>query len=401
MARTPMMLPRRRGSVLMSTLIFLLITTILLAGVGLCVASHQGRVTREAAYAAALDVAEAGANFELRKISKDASQADQPDKPYQSSAGSGRYSVYCSARTGGGWTPPNPLYIYSTGTIDGVNRTVRISAIKTGGGADYAIFATKTGRFNGVPYIDGNVGTNGTYTFNGGPTITGRVIFNGPGSDFAGNNGGYTGVYNPDPVTWPTVDQLAQKQWPAGGLQTAAGAGNNDNTLCPQISGNTLTLNGNTQVTLVGKPGGANYYLTSLTCNGNAKIAMDNRNGPINIWVGPSGGTGSVKIAGGPAMVSMTTDPTKACRLYCATTTGVTLNGNCDVDLGIYCYNKDAGGNEYGNVTNNGNPTLRGSIIAANVTLNGNPTINYVQGYFDNGGGYYGFDGLWDEINGL
>lgn len=392
---------RRRGSVVIGVLFFLLIMSMLLLGVGSYATSHQQRTTMDTAYAQAMDLAEAGVNYEFRKISGNAASADQASSPLTVSLGSGTYTVWCTSTDGvSNWTVgQNNLYVWATGTVNGVTRTIKVSAVGSSGPADFAIFALNTGTLNGTAMnVNGSVGTNGTLNFNGHPGVTGTVSFNGSGSGWAGSDpGGYPVTYSPDPIPWPTVDELVVEET---GRTLAQLATNNDNALCPNIASNQIVANGNVTVTLTGKAGGANYYLTRMTFNGNARLVLNNTAGPINIWIGPSGGSGSCTISGGVAAVSMTSDPARGVRLYCGTTSGVTLNGNCSFDGGIYAYNRNSLGAPIGRITNNGNPVVNGSLISPTVTLNGNPTVNYVDGYFDSDAtGYYGFNNSYQEIN--
>lgn len=395
---------RERGHVLIGTLFLILVASILLIGVGSLSVAHQQRALVDSRYATALHLAEAGVNYELRKITANASNADQsPGVTY--SFGEGTFRVYCADRDASNnastpFTGGSKAYVYATGTVGGIARTVRVAARRGSSAAEYAIFAVNAGTFNGSAMsVNGNIGTNGTYSFSGSPGVTGTVSFNGPGSGWAGSPpSGYTVNYNPDPVVWPTVNELANQAFPSGGLTWLAT--NNDNNLCSGIVSNKIIANGNTTVTLVGKPGGANYYLTQMTFNGNAKIAFNNTNGPINIWVGPSGSLTASSISGGVASVKQSDDPEKGVRIYVATQAGFTISGNSRLDAGIYAYNTH-NGSTIGSVTNNGNPQIYGSIISKNVTLNGNPTINYVSGMFGgSGSSLYEFDGLWSEING-
>ena len=87
-------------------------------------------------------------------------------------------------------------------------------------------------------------------------------------------------------------------------------------------------------MTFYGKAGGANYYVTSMTMKGNSSITFDNTAGPITIWQGTTDGT--LTISGGVASVSMSSDPSKAVRIYAAAAGGVTLNGNSELDAGVY-----------------------------------------------------------------
>lgn len=403
--RDPLHPARQRGGVIIGVLFFLLVVSILLMGIGSYAVSHQNRAHSDALYANAIYLAEAGVNYEFRKISLDVNQADKTpltvNQPF--GAANTSFTVQCVNRgTTTPWSGPGTsLDVLATGTVSGVSRTIRVSAKGYSQVADFAVFAVQSGTFNGSAMnVYGDVGTNGTFNFNGRPGVTGNVVFNGPGSNWQGADpGGYNVVHNPDPILWPTVDEIANERFPAGGLAWLAT--HNDNALCSSISNNQIVANGNTTVTLRGKAGGANYYLTRMVFNGNAKIVFDNTNGPINIWLGPSGGTGTVAFNGGNATIKMDEDPSKACRIYSALTSNFTINGNNRLDAGIYAYNRASNGATYGTVVNNGNPTVYGSILSKTVTLNGNPTIRHVPGYFSGSGtGYYGFDNSWVEING-
>jgi len=392
---------RQQGGTIIGVLFTILIISILLMSVGQFAVSHQTRANVDANYAAAIDLAEAGVNYEFRKISVDPDQADQyPGETY--SLGNGTFTVYCMNRDGTTpWVAPNNLYVVATGTVNGVSRTIRVSSKGYSITPDFAVFAVQSGTFNGgAMTVNGDVGTNGTFLFNGHPGVNGDVVFNGPGSGWQGSDpGGYNVTYNPDPISWPTVDEIANEQFPSGGLTWLST--HNDNAMCSNIVNNQIIANGSTTVTLRGKAGGANYYLTRMIFNGNAKIVFDNSAGPITIWLGPSGGNGTCTFNGGNATVKMDADPTKACRIYSALTSTFTINGNNRLDAGIYAYNKYSNGNTYGTVINNGNPTIYGSIITKTITLNGNPTINHVPGFFGGSAdGYYGYDNSWVEIQG-
>src|SRR5207248_3349236 len=84
-----------------------------------------GRAGVESDYASALSLAEAGVNYELRKISADPTVADQVVAGAPTGVtyafGAGKYRVYCMNKDGSTpWTVPNYLYVVSTGTLNGV-----------------------------------------------------------------------------------------------------------------------------------------------------------------------------------------------------------------------------------------------------------------------------------------
>ncbi len=108
---------------------------------------------------------------------------------------------------------------------------------------------------DGSPTVDG---IHGGTVFNGTPSVIneGRID-----PDPLGINSG--GVYDPS-------------------IYSA----NNDNDLSPDVVGTTMidTKNSDT-VTLYGKPGGANYYFTSIILKNNVVLTIDSSAGPVNIFL--------------------------------------------------------------------------------------------------------------------
>ncbi len=404
---------RQRGAILLNVLIFLVIISILLAGMAQLMVSDYSIGKVEKDYANSLVVAESGINYELRKISTDGKMADQKNATgaagtsYTTAAGN--VQVYVTQRNSDGteptWTPGKNLWIYSTGGVNGLTRTVKVAASPYSNVpiADYAVFGVSEGIMNGsATTVNGNVGTNYIFTFNAHPTINGNVEFNGASSDWQSPpNGTYLVVHNPNPINWPTVEAIAVTTFGSQGLSYVAA--HNDNALAsPAIANNIVLTGGSGNQTFVGKAGGAHYYLTSLTCNGNSNVVFDNTNGPITIWVGPSGASGTFTMHGGSAAIKLTTDPSKAIRIYIATNNDVTLAGNAELDAGVYNVNAAA----LGRIIFSGTPNIYGMVIGNKFTFNGNPTVGYVastQGYFYPSGSvsYYSCVPPWMEIGGV
>jgi len=401
-------LQNRRGAILLNVLIFMIVISIVIAGMALLMVSDNSVGRVESNYSTSLAVAEAGVNYELAKISSSALSADQkqligaPGISYTTTAGT--FAVYVTQRNSDGsettpWVPGQNLWIYSTGGVGNLKRTVKVAATasSTAPTTNYALFGVSQGIMNTSPTIvQGDVGTNGFFTFNGHPGITGSVVFNGITSNWQSPpNGTYSIVHNLLPVSWPTVESLAVTAFGATGLTYLAS--HNDNALAnPPITGNFVLVSSNQ--TFVGKPGGANYYVTSLTCNGGSQILFDNSKGPINIWCGPSGSSSTFNFSGGTANTKYATDPTKAVRIYVATSNDIQLNGNFELDAGIYNVN-NAGS---GRVIFNGNPSIYGMVISNMFTFNSIPTLYNTQGYFSPSGGtvYYQCVRPWQEVNG-
>ena len=392
----------RRGGILISALAFVTVTSMLMIGMLTFSVSFYARAKTESDYESALSLAEAGANYEFRKISSNAANADQKSggTGVTYSLGNGTFNVYCSNKDGSTpWVAPANMVITTIGTINGVSRTLQITgkAYSAPVIGDYALYGVTSGTISGsAATVQGDIGTNASLNFNGSPTVTGSLNFNGGSPTIFS---GYTIHQYPNPIVWPTVDSIANAAF-SGGLNYIAT--HSDNPMAsPPIISNSITLHGNGSVTFYGKAGGANYYLTSMSCNGNSGVTFDNTNGPITIWVGPTGGAGVLDIGGGAAAIKQTTDVSKPVQIYVATAGGARMHGNSELDCGIYSYN----GAGSGPVTLSGTPDIYGSIITDQFGLNGNPTVHYRNGYFvglpSAGVSYYGFDDQWLEINGL
>jgi len=142
--------------------------------------------------------------------------------------------------------------------------------------------------------------------------------------------------------------------------------------------------------------------VTDISLYGNDKITFDNTLGPVNIWIGPSGGTGNATFRGGTGAISATVNAAKMNNIYVATTTGINMAGNEQVDAVVYAYNKTNTGSEYGYVQFSGNPQINGQVLGNQVDVNGNISINYVQGVNKQTNyEYWGFDDRWTELNGM
>jgi len=390
-----------RGSALITVLIFISIVSVLLAGIAKFSISHQQLALNDSRYAAALSLAEAGANTEFRKISLDASLPDQwPGAT--ANWGGGSYTVWCANSDGSvpwnnAWPNNSDLLVFSRGTVDGVTRTVKVKVKGYNASGNYAIYGTnQVSTFNGTAVtIRGDIGTNDELQFTGSPNIQGSVYFNGPGAGWVGGTpSGYNEVHDTKVIQWPTVSEVAMQQFPAGGLPWLAT--HNSNSLAnPPIIGNTITTN----VTL---PAG-NYYLTNVSLTAGRKITFNNTGGPVNVWIGPEGSPAVANWRGGSAAISVTSDPTKTPRIYAATKGGIDLGGGEVMDALVYAVNRDGAGNTYGHIDNSGNPTINGQLIADNIDLNGNISVNFVKDLIRPVTfGYYGYDNLWEEgrVNG-
>ncbi|MCC6728960.1 MAG: hypothetical protein IT208_06430 [Chthonomonadales bacterium] len=423
MNRSPRPRGAERGAVLIAVLFAIVVATMLLVGVSTLAVSHLDRAMADARYSAALDAAEAGINAELRSLSA-GNSADVADSPATGTLGAvpwlGAFSAFCANVDGSAIDDPDSLpstiLIRSVGSVDGVSRTVQIRARKGSGDADYAVFAKRQGTINGAQTVDGSVGTSGSLLVNGSNTITGGPLgLHGDTATATINPAGRHQTERREPIDWPTVEEVANERFPFGGLTWLSTSNDNNlasayvsggqlnghnysrTTVSPAVVNSKVSANGTGTLTFHGKAGGANYYLNGLTVNGNWTMVFDNTDGPINIWCKASGGgTASFTVNGGNASVSMSEDPSKACRIYAAERCNLTLNGNDEGRYGVYAVNDSMNG---GNVTFNGNNDLYGAVIANTFTFNGSNTITYTGGYFSAGDGFWEMDGVWAELN--
>lgn len=394
----------RRGGVLISSIAFVAVTSILVVGMLTMAVSFYARVQTESDFENALALAEAGVNYELRAVSLNTANADQKaDNPQgiTYSLGSGTFSVYCMNKDGTTpWLSPNNLYIVSTGTIHGVSRTIQVSCKGyVPASPTYSIYAVNLATLSGSnTVITGPVGTDGHISATGHASINGPVEFDGLSTGWLGSSTtGSTVTYLPNPIAWPTVSALALKQFPSGGLGWLAT--HNDNALVPSIVNNKLIVSSGATPVLIGKAGGANYYLTDLNVSGQSGLSFDNTAGPITIWLGPLNGSGYSTISGGGSSVKG--DPTKAVRIYSSLKTTFSISGSSELDAGIYVYDI-SGLTAIGTVDDTGGSSLQGTLLANTLTVSGGSSVSATFTYFNSDGStanYYGYDDQWLELN--
>ena len=444
---------REKGGVLITALVFAAIISVFAAGVGYVSASHNSRGAVEADYATAVQLADAGINFELRWLSQDASTAgSRAHQAYLASGGSsshtravpdipgnGTFTVSVMNADGTGpWAPPNGLLIRSTGMINGVARTVEITGKKRGLFGEYAIFSIDEASLSGTKaFVVGNMGTNGPVKFSGGSpeqNINGELTFNGypANRELLGDAAGPNVWWNPDPVPWPTVTQIAGQLFP-GGLNHLRVNNDNDRVKTflasdPQsLLSNAVTVSIGTDVlerrafnglsqsqNPQDRPGGnryqngmeglygnkvlifppGDYYFRGLKMgNGTGEaILIDNANGMVRIWVDG----GNAKDSFDLPVIFTSTDKNKF-RLYYNNCNEISIGGNSQFFGGIY--SKVDGCQSA--LKFHGNSQVYGSIIFENIELSGNSDIVFPN----NGGGeddsdwalWYGFMNTWRE----
>ncbi len=397
----------RRGGILITTIMMSAVIAAMIAGLGTLLVSYYSRTSDEMSYADALNHAEFGLNYELKQISTSVASADMPgtSSPLGTAIpfGNGTCYVYCTMMDGTTtWDKSvTPFKITSTAIVKGVSRTLQITAKTSVGNSFAGLFAVGSGTMTGNASISGSVSTNGTLNVGSNNSITGGVIFNGAAAGWAGGTPSIPFTALPNAVVWPTSSQVALGLFPNSGATAPGGysylAVHNDNLLAvPPIVGGSISLSSSQTVTLVGKPGGSNYYLTNLNMSGQSYLTFNNLLGPITIWYGPVGGNKSFTLTGGSAAVKMGTDASKAVKIYVATTGVVTLTGGSETDVGIYDV---TGGTSLISLAGNSAMT-NATVICDRFSMTGTSSITTPSGYFATPGlGGYQFSGGWHEPN--
>jgi Tfp pilus assembly protein PilX len=447
-----------RGGVLVTVLVFASIISLFLAGIARLAVAHYSYANTEADNAAAIQLADAGINYELRWISEDPRDDNRAHQLYPSNGQNGAYtgtvegvqgSYTVSVRNlsgSGSWHAPSSVIIRSTGTVNGVSRTVEVQGDKHGVFDEYAIYATEIGTINDPTVgtingnnavINGNYGTNGPVTVNssqGSAAVRGEMWFNGLDPTVNGSNVFSSGM----PVIFPSVPSIADEVV-SGGLTTLSVSNSNsqfkqfsrdrttdpDYTIANAIAGsiglnntqlnkqalNSLTVDMNVNdkpggtryatsalglygnPVLILKPG--NYYFTDIQLQPNdPAILIDNASGTVNIWVSGNNSNDTLDTT----VIFTSTDKNKF-RLYynkCAT---LNINGTSTFYGSIYAV---ADGCD-GTIKLAGNSVIAGSVIAKNVTVTGNSVVDFPN----NGGGggdgdwilWYGVKNNWVEVN--
>ncbi len=458
---------RQAGGVLITALVFSAVISLFVAGVAALSVGHNSRGAVETDYATAIQLADAGVNFELRWLSKDTgvnlAHQQYPgagqNGPYTGTAagikGNGTFTVSVMNTDGSGpWAPPNEVMIRSTGRINGISRTIEITGQKRGIFDDYAIYAIAEGVVAGSnSTIIGNVGTNGGFYFSGGAATTniqGELTHNGfpvqnplvvPPPANSGWQPGPNVWWNPDPIPWPTISEIAAQLFPGGLAYLAA---NNDNdkvrefsetdpnfTIANSVvnpihnigffSGNdfrTFTEDLNVEDNaptgtryqdgdeglyrkrvIIFPPGDYYFSSTNLTNQEPIGILIDNASGMVRIWL--DGGTRQVDSF--DAAVMFTSKDKNKFRLYYNNCGTLSILGKSTFNGSIYAYNDGCDRANRPAVEMGGSSTLNGALISPYIDIHGNSMINFPN----NGGGsslddyalWYGFKNTWREIS--
>jgi Tfp pilus assembly protein PilX len=428
----------QRGSALLTALAVVAMTSMILAGVGLFVASHAARQRHDADYALALQLAEAGINYEFRFVSsclidptgatavtcKDSSgnyiKAHTPTaKGTGTIAGvsKGSFEVWVvDATTGGAWSPPSKMTVIAEGLVnDGtgtrIRRRIQVTGERVSIFEDFSVFGINNVSIGGSDsLVVGTLGTDGALTSSstGSAAITEDVLLAGPNaSGPTGNN-----VFRQsDPVLWPTIDQIINFTFPGTGWSwlTTTSPLNRANTKMRQYASTSPALTpsgtvsanwpstGAQAVTLKGADFGSlrqgpdgmstiilppgDYYFTDISMSGNNKIIIDNAGYTVRCADGTTPCPGQVRIWMNGSTSNDTVNVT------------VEYTSN-DKRLFRLYYNKCADFKIAGNSTYSGGfyavrsgctssftisggSLINGAIIATSVNISGGSVVNY------------------------
>jgi len=261
---------------------------------------------------------------------------------------------------------------------------------------DYAVFGINNITFSGSgSNVIGSIGTDGTVSSpsSGSGAVSGTIALDGSGSSGVS---GTNVVHNPDPVIWPTVDQIITNTYPGPPSGWAWIEAHNNNANARTYVSNSATypstaLNTtSTQVSAIGTsvkstkgaiilpPG--DYYLTSFDISGQAQFIIDNQGlsngagpGLVRIWEG--NGSGGDKLSN-PILYTANPPNPSLFRWYDNNPGGFQIDGN--TSSGGSFYGVTAAGN--GSFTITGGSYTYGAVIADSITVSGNSTVEFPSG---------------------
>ncbi|WP_227625046.1 DUF7305 domain-containing protein [Fimbriimonas ginsengisoli] len=419
------------------------ITALMVSGISVLATSHATLQQREADYALAMQLAEAGINYELRYVSTHLTSspvAHLSGSAYQGSVPgvAGTFTTYVTNTDGTtNWAPPSAMTVVSTGTVNGISRTVTANC-KGGGGrklfdGKYTIFGYSGVTFSGASSaINGDLGANGPIVVKAGGngSINGNVVLCGPSANLPGGNSVTCRsiIRQTDALTWPTIDTIVAATFPNGWstlrsatqisaqsarMRTFVGNSPVVTVAGTKLAGWTYTSSLTNSMfnslgvnTLILPPG--DYYFTDIQISGNSKIICDTAAltvpggtpGPVRIWVNDSTSQDTINCD-----VTFTTpnDPSKF-RLYYNKASSISLGGNMPYYGGIYGVR--AGANSAitaATISLAGGAKVTGEVIADQVSLTGGAVATGPSADMSDGGDFvigniYGFSDTWQEI---
>jgi len=437
-----------KGASLLTALVAVLIVSIMLGGLGALAVSHYSRARSDAEYAKALQLAEAGINYELRYISDNQLStvnpvAHQAGSAYTGSVSGapGTFSVWVTndPDNGSAWAPPSAMLIHAIGTVNGISRRLVARGTRQSIFDIFTLYGIQTVNFNGSgSTVGGDIGTNGTMNVVdpiGNVPAPGEIYLAGGGATI--NKTGTNVVLHPNPLEFPTIDEIIVKNPPVGlgstgwawltstsplnrsnpNLRTFAATGAALTPAGTRLAGapwtgtnaqsirlqnadfNSLGNHPSTgNKTLIIPPG--DYYFTDIQLSGTRQIIVDTGGlttgtpGLVRIWMNGSNSNDQININ-----VSFTSTNASMFRLYYNKCTSISISGNSTYYGGFYAVRDGC----TGNIQVEGGSIIYGSVLANNITVSGGSAINFPSdGIIDNPGDFsmwFGFRDGWKEVN--
>lgn len=436
------------GATLVTALAVVLILALMIGGIGQLAVGHYSRARVEAEYAKALQIAEAGINFELRYISDNQLSTTNPVAHQAGSAytGSisgvtGTYQVWVTKDPDDGtaWSPPQPMLIHAIGTVNGVSRRIVARGTRQSIFDIFTLYGIQSVNFNGQgSIVGGDIGTNGEMDvvdpYSNVPP-PGEIYLAGPGAEI--NKTGTNVVLHPNPLEFPTIDEIIVRDPPVGfgssgwGWLTSNSPLNRSNQYVRTFasSGAALTPAGTVVVgapwngtapssmvlrsnqfnslgtnpatgnkALILPPG--DYFFTDIALSGTRDLIIDNGGlttgtpGLVRIWMDGSNSPDQININ-----VTYTSTNASLFRLYYNKCTDISISGNSTYYGGFYAVRDGC----QGNIQVEGGSTIFGSVLANNITVSGGSAINFPSdGIIDNPGDFsmwFGFRDGWKEVS--
>lgn len=434
------------GVSLITALVTVLIISLMVGGLGQLAVSSFSRSRVDAEYAKALQMAEAGINFELRYVSDNqlmGTPAHQAGSPYTGSVagapGSFRVWVTNDPDNAANWTPPYPMIVHSEGTVNGVTRKVIARGTRQSVFDIFTLYGIQSVNLKGSDTtIGGDIGTNGTMKVvdpEGNVPPPGEIYLAGPGATI--NKTGSNTVLHPTPLEFPTIDEIIVRNplvglgstgWAwltsnspinrsnpnmrtfasSGAALTPAGtvvAGTQwagTNAAAVSIKSSDLNSLGSHPVSgnnsLILPPG--DYYFTDIDLSGNKELIIDNAGlttgtpGMVRIWMNDSTKNDQINVN-----VSYTSTNASLFRLYYNKCASISIGGNSTYYGGFYAVRDGC----TGTIEIAGGSTIYGSVLANAIVAAGNSSINFPSdGIIDNPGDFsmwFGFRNGWKEVN--
>jgi hypothetical protein len=408
--------------------------------------------TEQENYMLAMQLAEAGVNYELNYASNgNTPPAHLYSAPYTGTVPglTGSFTVYVENQDGTtNWTSGNPMTVVATGTVGNVARMISVNANSSGGpsiftntngdsgGADggFAVFGYSQVNFTTASSaINGDVGVNGAaeVTSNGNGSINGSCYLEGSTATESGLTV-HNILHGTAPIAFPTVATVVSSTF-ANGYTTLTSAASiaaqsallrtySSNSPVNTPSGTkaigwtnktTLTtsdlasLNCNT---IIFPPG--DYYFTNININSSgyniifdtAAITTGGTPGPVHLWLANS-------TAADAIVCNVTFTKPNNCalfRLYYDKAATIQISGNQPFYGGFYGVH--AGPNTSTSPATfqlGQNTKITGYVIGDNVLLTGGtvvtevPTgwpLTYSTDFTFGGGSQYAFTGQWKEL---